>query len=85
MMLYIFANVLQPTTSFVLSLIMYTPAYHNFHYTLRSNMSSTLNRLADVMAAYHSVFVVQRKNCEPLVFGPAFAIDKIPENKTISD
>ena len=24
------------------------------------------------------VLAVQRKNCEPLVFGPAFAMDKIP-------
>ena len=30
---------------------------------------------------YHDVLAVQIKNCEPLVFGPALAIDKIPENK----
>ena len=27
---------------------------------------------------YHSVLTVLMKNCEPLVFGPVFAIDKLP-------
>ena len=29
---------------------------------------------------YHPVFTVQMKNCEPLVFGPALAIDRVPTN-----
>lgn len=29
-------------------------------------------------AVYHSVFVVQMKNWEPLVFGPEFAIERVP-------
>lgn len=27
---------------------------------------------------YHSVLVVQMKNWEPLVFGPEFAIERVP-------
>lgn len=27
---------------------------------------------------YHSVFVVQMKNCEPLVSGPELAMERVP-------
>lgn len=40
----------------------------------RSN-GSDINVLQNV---YHSVLVVQMKNCEPLVFGPEFAIESVP-------
>ena len=29
-------------------------------------------------STYHSVLTVLMKNCEPLVLGPVFAIDKVP-------
>ena len=29
--------------------------------------------------AYHDVLAVHRKNCDPLVLGPALAIDRVPE------
>ena len=35
-----------------------------------------------VLCTHHSVFSVQMKNCDPLVFAPAFAMDKIPEEPT---
>lgn len=32
------------------------------------------------VSTYQSVLMVQMKNWDPLVLGPAFAIDKIPKN-----
>ena len=32
----------------------------------------------NVFSTYQSVFSVQIKNCEPFVFGPEFAIDRMP-------
>ncbi len=46
-----------------------------FFHSIRTN--SDVN---PVCRTHHVVFSVQMKNCEPLVFGPAFAIDKIPAN-----
>jgi hypothetical protein len=34
---------------------------------------------------YQLVLTVVMKNCEPFVFGPAFAIDKIPATNSLSD
>jgi hypothetical protein len=34
--------------------------------------------------SYHEVFAVHRKNCDPFVLGPAFAIDRIPEMKYLN-
>lgn len=36
------------------------------------------NKLTKKKAVYHSVLVVQMKNWEPLVFGPEFAIERVP-------
>jgi hypothetical protein len=32
----------------------------------------------DEETTHHSVLTVQRKNCEPLVLGPALAIERMP-------
>lgn len=32
----------------------------------------------DLKRIYHSVLAVQMKNWEPLVFGPEFAIERVP-------
>ena len=41
--------------------------------------------LEKLLIHYHthqSVFTVHKKNCEPLVLGPALAMDKIPEKRS---
>lgn len=47
-------------------------------------MKSTQNRIEHnnlkFQRTYQSVFSVQIKNCEPFVFGPEFAMDKVPTN-----
>ena len=37
-----------------------------------------MNSMTPLLFTYQSVFSVQIKNCEPLVFGPELAIESVP-------
>merc|ERR1719478_1731516 len=43
-----------------------------------TSMPSTTFPKTTCFPSSQSVFTVQRKNCEPFVFGPAFAMDRTP-------
>ena len=44
----------------------------------RCGRAAEMTDLKVLQSIYHSVLVVQMKNWEPLVFGPEFAIERVP-------
>ena len=46
-------------------------------------MPSTTDPNTQCLPSNQDVFAVHKKNCEPLVLGPALAIERIPERQKI--
>ena len=44
-----------------------------------TSMPSTTDPNTQCLPSNQDVFAVHKKNCEPLVLGPALAIDRMPE------
>merc|ERR1711920_491363 len=43
-----------------------------------TSMPSTTEPKTTCLPSSHAVFTVHKKNCEPFVFGPAFAMERMP-------
>ena len=48
-------------------------------HTAKDNWENISHCSTAPRVTYHEVWAVHKKNCDPFVFGPALAIDKIPE------
>jgi len=48
-----------------------------------TSMPSTTDPNTQCLPSNQDVFAVHKKNCEPLVLGPALAIERIPERQNV--
>ena len=61
-------------------LVLIQSTWHRLTF-LTTSMPSTTDPNTQCLPSNQDVFAVHKKNCEPLVLGPALAIERMPEKQ----
>lgn len=74
-LLFIYVDMVIHSENFLI--LLFEIPFHKHEFLGSKQM---ILNIINIRTFYHSVFTVVKKNCEPFVLGPAFAMDRTPVN-----